>query len=106
MDSVDGSRTTASRALTPELDSCGRPSQYPPAILWTFEDCKMDPSIDFTAANEAGVALHKIIWHVNGTMITSLAVKSITSRAHPIVNKLLMKVSSQILHKDTGKVYF
>ena len=39
-------------------------------------------------------------------MITSSAVKSITSRARPIVNKLLMKVSSHISHKDIGKVYF
>jgi len=71
--------TPASRALTPELDSSGRPPQYPLAMLWTFEDCKTDPGIDFTAANEARVALHKIIRHTNGTMITSLAVKSITS---------------------------
>jgi hypothetical protein len=74
--------------------------------LWTFEDCKKDPSINFTAANEARVALHKIIRHNNGTMITSSAVKSITSRARPIVSKLLEKVSSHIQHKDIGKVYF
>jgi hypothetical protein len=100
--------------MTPELDSSGldmldssgRPSQYPLAVLWAFEDCKKDRSIDFTAANEARVALHKIIRHPDGTMITSSAVKSITGRARPIVSKLLTLVSPHIQHKDIGKVYF
>jgi hypothetical protein len=102
-DSVDA---ISSRALTPELDSSGRPLQYPLAILWTFEDCKKDPSIDFTAANEAHVALQKIIHHPNGTMTTHSAVKAITSRARPIVVKLLVRVPSHIQHKDIGKTYF
>ena len=97
----------SSCAMTPEHDSSsGRPLQYPLAILWTFEDCKSDPSIDFTAANEARVALHKIIHHPNGTMVTSSAVKAIAGRAHPIVNKLLERVPSNIQHKDISKVYF
>ena len=103
-DSIDS--TAASHALTPECDSSGQPLQYPPTVLWTFEDCKTDPSIDFTAANKARVALHKIIWHPNGTMITNLAVKAITSRARPIVNKILAQVPSHIQHKKIGKVYF
>ena len=103
-DSIDS--TAASRALTPERDSSGRPLQYPQTVLWTFEDCKTDPSIDFTAANEARVALHKIIRHANGTMITNSAVKAITSRARPIVNKILARVPSHIQHKEIGKVYF
>jgi hypothetical protein len=92
--------------LTPELDSSGRPLQYPPAVLWTFEDCKKDPSIDFTAANEARVSLQKIIRHPNGTMVTHSAVKAITSRARPIVDKILARVPSHIQRKDIGKTYF
>ena len=38
IDSVDS--TTASCALMPKHNSSGWPLQYPPAILWTFEDCK------------------------------------------------------------------
>ena len=92
--------------MTPEVDSSGRPLQYPPAVLWTFEDCKKDPSIDFTAANEARVALQKIIRHPNGIMVTHSAVKTITSRARPIVGKILARVPSHIKHKDIGKTYF
>ena len=92
--------------MTPEIDSSGRPLQYPPAILWTFEDCKKDPSIDFTVANEARVALQKIIRHPNGTMVTHSAVKAITSRARPIVDKILARIPSHIQRKDIGKSYF
>ncbi len=92
--------------MTPDHDSSGRPLSYPPAILWTFEDCKTDLSIDFTAANEARVALRKIIRHPNGTMITHSAVKAISGRARPIVNKMLARVGPHIQHKEIGKVYF
>ncbi len=66
----------------------------------------MDPSIDFTAANEARVALHKIIRHPNGTMITHSAVKAITGRARPIINKMLAQAAPHIQHKEIGKIYF
>ena len=102
-DSVDSAM--ASRVLTPEHDIFGRPLQYPLTVLWTFEDCKKDPSIDFTAANEARVSLHKIIRHPNGTMISTSVVKAIMSRARPIVDKILARIPSHIQPKDVGKAY-
>jgi hypothetical protein len=38
-------------------------------------------------------------------MITNSVVKSITSRARPIVDKILARIPSHIQHKDVGKVY-
>ena len=57
-------------------------------------------------ANEARVALQKIIRHPNGTMVTHSAVKAITSRARPVVDRLLAYVPSSIQRKDIGKSYF
>lgn len=104
--SIDGTSTTASRAMTPDHDSSGWPLNYPLAILWTFEDCKTDLSIDFMAANEACIALCKIIQHHNRTMITHSAVKAISGRARPIVNKMLAQVGPHIQDKEIGKIYF
>ena len=57
-------------------------------------------------ANEARVSLQKIIRHPNGTMVTHSAVKAITSRARPIVDKILACVPSHFPRKDIGKTYF
>ncbi|KAF8224716.1 hypothetical protein L208DRAFT_1090250, partial [Tricholoma matsutake] len=48
-----------------------RPPQYPVEVLWTLDDCRDDPNVGVTEANEARPSIYKAIRHKDGRMISA-----------------------------------
>ena len=66
-----------------------RPSHYPPEILWHFEDCKNDPDVGLSDANQSRPSMEKATRHEDGTMITAAEWSAIKALARLIKFDLL-----------------
>lgn len=47
-----------------------RPAYYPESVLWTFADCKSDPSVGMSPGNESRPPMARAIRHENGELLS------------------------------------
>jgi hypothetical protein len=53
-----------------EARSITRPSHLPFAVRWTYEDCAQDPLVGINENNKSRLAMHRVIRHEDGSLIT------------------------------------
>ena len=66
-----------------------RPSQYPPDILWCFEDCQLDDHAGLSSSNPSQPKMEKSIQNPDGTMIGKGSWNAIMASAHLVKKDLL-----------------
>ena len=66
-----------------------RPPQYPEEILWSLDDCKMDPDVKMSSTNGSRPPMERAIRHNDGAMITASEWAAIKATARMVKADLL-----------------
>ena len=90
-----------------------RPSNLPPEILWTWDDCKKDPYVDVSPSNVSRPPMRRAIRHEDGTILTDGQWKAIQRTAMLVARTRLQPLiltaqpgATQLRKKMYFKRYF
>ncbi|TFK72253.1 hypothetical protein BDN72DRAFT_957420 [Pluteus cervinus] len=86
-----------------------RPSNYPPEILWTFEDSKKSPDVPSTVGNTSRPNMSYVIRRSDGTLVTEADYNAILSTSRDLMQDLLALPEprdSRAKNMTRGKTFF
>jgi hypothetical protein len=75
-----------------------RPAEYPPSILWTFEDYKKAPDIGGSATNKSRPPMRRVLRHEDGSILTESEWKVVRESAIIIARSRLYCLYSAASH--------
>jgi hypothetical protein len=86
-----------------------RPSQYPEEVLWSLDDCRVDPDVKMSSSNSSRPPMERAIRHSDGTMILASEWAAIKATARMVKAELISLPPSRdrrARDRTKSKVYF